>query len=64
MNIDLMRREPTPHYVVSPSNEYEEQLLTALYKFHQARPILLDEKTHELGVREPHLKGTPLHESG
>ena len=43
MNIDLMREDP-PHYVVSPSNEYEERMLAALYEFHRSNPILLDEK--------------------
>ena len=46
MNIDRIREE-LPHYIVSPSNEYERQLLASIYAFHQASPIRIEEKPHE-----------------
>ena len=63
MNIDLMNpgSDDPPHYVVSPSNEYERRMLAAIYEFHKANNILMTKATGEdLGLRRPLPKGKAI----
>ena len=59
MNIDLMNpgSDDPPHYVVSPSNEYEAKLLVALYGFHRHNRILMTEKPEDPPRPGPLTKG-------